>query len=59
MKITPSSFLQVDFISGTAASVWAVTSLYVTELASLVAPEAAGAFALAAFTRWIVSTRSA
>lgn len=59
MKINRSSFLHLDFFSGVAASAWAISAVYASELADLVAPEAAGAFALAAFARWAASTRSA
>lgn len=57
MKVKPSDFLHVDFLSGSSAMGWAIASQYLPDLASLVSAEAAVAFSLAAFVRWTTHFR--
>lgn len=51
------SFAHIDFLSGCAATGWAVAGQFVQELDNIISWEAAGAFAIAAFGRWAMGLR--
>lgn len=53
-------FLSADLIAGVGAGAWAVVAVTaLPELATLVAPQVAGAFAVVALGRWYATHRKA